>query len=60
MPKILSITLVACALPGLSTGAARGRGVKYDAEATGYGWKTDLRIEAKDTAMPTTCRMQRP
>jgi len=35
-------------------------GVRYDAEGTGFGWRTDARIEADDTAMPTTCRMQRP
>lgn len=35
-------------------------GVRYDAEGTGYGWKTDIRMEAKDTIMPTSCRMQRP
>ena len=35
-------------------------GVKYDVENTGFGWKTEVRIEAKDTVMPHTCRMQRP
>ncbi len=35
-------------------------GVKYDAENTGYGWKTEARIEAKDTILPTTCKMERP
>ena len=39
---------------------AGGKDVKIDAEGTGYGWKTDLRIEAKDTVMPTTCKMERP
>jgi branched-chain amino acid transport system substrate-binding protein len=34
--------------------------VKFDVEKTGLGFKTDLRIDAKDTAMPTTCTMQRP
>ena len=34
--------------------------VKYDAEGTGFGWKTDVRIEAKDTILPTTCKMERP
>jgi branched-chain amino acid transport system substrate-binding protein len=34
--------------------------VKYDVEHTGFGFKTDVRIEAKDTAMPTTCKMVRP
>jgi branched-chain amino acid transport system substrate-binding protein len=34
--------------------------VKFDVEKTGLGFRTDSRIEAKDTAMPTTCQMQRP
>ena len=39
---------------------AGGKDVKYDLEETGYGWKTDVRVEAKDTVMPTTCAMVRP
>jgi branched-chain amino acid transport system substrate-binding protein len=35
-------------------------GVKYDVEKTGLGFKTDMKVNAKDTAMPTTCQMQRP
>jgi branched-chain amino acid transport system substrate-binding protein len=35
-------------------------GVKYDAEGTGFGWKTDARIEPDQTVLPTTCRMPRP
>jgi branched-chain amino acid transport system substrate-binding protein len=35
-------------------------GVKYDAENTGFGWATEVRLDAKDTVMPTTCNMQRP
>jgi branched-chain amino acid transport system substrate-binding protein len=34
--------------------------VKYDVEQTGLGFRTDVKISAKDTAMPTTCQMQRP
>ena len=34
--------------------------VKYDVEHTGLGFKTDIKVEAKDTALPTTCKMQRP
>ena len=34
--------------------------VKYDVEKTGLGFRTDVKINAKDTAMPTTCQMQRP
>ena len=37
-----------------------GGDVKYDLEDTGYGFRTDMRIEAKDTTLPTTCRMERP
>jgi branched-chain amino acid transport system substrate-binding protein len=37
-----------------------GGAVKYDAEGTGYGWKTEARIEGKDMAMPTTCKMEMP
>jgi branched-chain amino acid transport system substrate-binding protein len=37
-----------------------GKDVKYDAEHTGNGFKVVRRIEAKDTAFPTTCKMQRP
>ncbi|HVP89126.1 MAG TPA: branched-chain amino acid ABC transporter substrate-binding protein [Casimicrobiaceae bacterium] len=35
-------------------------GVKYDVEKTGLGFKTDIKVNAKDTALPTTCQMQRP
>jgi branched-chain amino acid transport system substrate-binding protein len=34
--------------------------VKFDVEKTGLGFKTDAKINAKDTALPTTCKMQRP
>ena len=34
--------------------------VKFDVEKTGLGFKNDARVEGKDTAMPTTCQMQRP
>ena len=34
--------------------------VKFDVEKTGLGFKTDAKINAKETAMPTTCQMQRP
>jgi branched-chain amino acid transport system substrate-binding protein len=33
---------------------------KYDLEGTGLGFVTDAKIDAKDTALPTTCKMQRP
>jgi len=35
-------------------------GVKYDVERTGMGPKTNFRVEAADTALPTTCEMKRP
>ncbi len=45
----------------LSVYAKAGVGtVKYDAENTGIGFKTIKRIEAGNTAMPTTCQMKRP
>ncbi|HEX4986343.1 MAG TPA: branched-chain amino acid ABC transporter substrate-binding protein [Burkholderiales bacterium] len=36
------------------------KGAKYDVERTGMGFKTVGRVEAKDTALPTTCKMERP
>jgi branched-chain amino acid transport system substrate-binding protein len=39
---------------------AGGKDVKIDAEGTGFGWKTDIRIEPADTVMPTSCKMERP
>ncbi|HEX4987011.1 MAG TPA: branched-chain amino acid ABC transporter substrate-binding protein [Burkholderiales bacterium] len=38
---------------------ANGRDVKFDVEKTGLGFRTDARIEGKDTVMPTTCKFQR-
>jgi len=37
-----------------------GKDVKNDVERTGNGFKTDKRVEAKDTVQPTTCKMTRP
>ena len=37
-----------------------GTDVKFDVERTGNGFKTDRRIEGKDTMLPTTCKMERP
>jgi len=37
-----------------------GKEVKLDVERTGNGFKTDRRVEGKDTVMPTTCKMERP
>ena len=29
-------------------------------EDTGLGWKTDAKVDGKATALPTTCKMERP
>jgi branched-chain amino acid transport system substrate-binding protein len=34
--------------------------VKYDIEDTGFGFKTDARIEGYVSAQPTSCQMKRP
>ncbi len=34
--------------------------VKYDQDNSGYGFKTDARIEGYVTAQPTSCHMKRP
>ena len=39
---------------------ADDRDVAYDFEGTGLGWRVDMRVESKDTALPTTCKMERP
>jgi branched-chain amino acid transport system substrate-binding protein len=36
------------------------KGVKYDAEGTSLGWKTDAKVEGKSTSLATTCKMERP
>ena len=36
------------------------KGVKYDSERTGFGWKTISTIPASELAQPTTCKMKRP
>ncbi|MES1924869.1 branched-chain amino acid ABC transporter substrate-binding protein [Salinisphaera sp. T31B1] len=33
---------------------------KYDSEGTGIGWKMDAKIDAADTAVDSSCKMQRP
>jgi branched-chain amino acid transport system substrate-binding protein len=35
-------------------------GVKHDAEGTGYGWKQEALIEAKDVVPAMKCQMERP
>ncbi len=37
-----------------------GKGVMYDQENTGYGWKTDKKIDAFYAGQPTSCQMKRP
>ena len=36
------------------------KGVKYDAENTGFGWATEVTVLAKDIDQPNTCKMKRP
>jgi branched-chain amino acid transport system substrate-binding protein len=35
-------------------------GAKFDEEKTSWGWKTQGIVKAKDTELPTTCKMDRP
>jgi branched-chain amino acid transport system substrate-binding protein len=35
-------------------------GVKYDTENTGFGWKTEMVVAAKDNVPPVRCKMERP
>jgi branched-chain amino acid transport system substrate-binding protein len=44
----------------LSFAKAGQPGVKYDEEGTGYGWKTEVLIEAKDNIPPMKCQMEQP
>nr|WP_225879062.1 branched-chain amino acid ABC transporter substrate-binding protein [Zeimonas arvi] len=37
-----------------------GKTVKYDQENTGYGWRTEAKIEAYVASQPTSCNMKRP
>ena len=41
-------------------GAIFSKGVKYDSERTGLGWKTTAVVPAADVGQPTTCKMKRP
>lgn len=37
-----------------------GKTVKYDQENTGYGWRTDQKIDTYVATQPTSCQMKRP
>ena len=37
-----------------------GKDVKFDQENTGYGWRTDQKVDAFVAAQPTSCQMKRP
>jgi len=39
---------------------AGSKGAALDVERTGLGFRTDTRIDASKTLLPTTCRMKRP
>lgn len=41
-------------------GAIFSKGVKYDSEKTGLGWKTTAVVQAAEVGQPTTCTMKRP
>ena len=41
-------------------GGIFSKGVKYDSEKTGLGWKTSALVKAADLGQPTTCKMKRP
>ncbi len=32
----------------------------FDEEKTGWGWRVVAKVDAKDTVLPTTCKMERP
>jgi branched-chain amino acid transport system substrate-binding protein len=37
-----------------------GKDVRFDQENTGYGWKTDQKIDTFVATQPTSCQMKRP
>jgi branched-chain amino acid transport system substrate-binding protein len=37
-----------------------GKTVKYDQENTGYGWRTEAKLDAYVASQPTSCNMKRP
>ncbi len=44
----------------MSWARADGKLVKFDQENTGYGWKTEQKIDAYVASQPTSCQMTRP
>lgn len=44
----------------MSWSKADGKLVRFDRENTGYGWKTEQKIEAHVATQPTSCQMKRP
>jgi branched-chain amino acid transport system substrate-binding protein len=44
----------------LSFVRAGQQGVKHDEEGSGYGWKMEALIPAKDNVPPLNCQMERP
>jgi branched-chain amino acid transport system substrate-binding protein len=59
-PLYISTVAKALADPKHPKNKGKDKEVKYDLEDTGYGFKTDARIEAYVTAQPTSCQMKRP
>ena len=59
-PLYISTVAKAFADPKHPKNKGKDKEVKYDLEDTGYGFKTDARIEAYVTAQPTSCQMKRP
>lgn len=37
-----------------------GKAVKYDQENTGYGWRTESRLDSYVASQPTSCQMKKP
>ena len=37
-----------------------GKELRFDSDGIGMGWKTERRIEGKDTTTPTSRKMERP
>ncbi len=39
---------------------ADGKSVRYDQENTGYGWRTEAKLDSYVASQPTSCQMKRP